>query len=968
MTFLQDLRSATRSAQTNPYFASYIQNATNDVSKIASVSRVPSDVPLETLVALSTFRPITAPGTVTQTSPQNIQGVQDAIRARLQASNVNITNLSNFVPSIAGNAIQTRGNPTANDRRVNGVLRGLNARQRVLAGLDPKTRKLVEDLQDLKRLRELQAKLEALAARLEQEIIKYTGIFNAIVNGPDAIASAFLTSVINKIELLERSYTSAKNLILLVKKTIENTVRAITKALFKDIPQSIARIRTGFDALTKILKLPEISLRLRFPKRPKFPRMNWTIGDFYQKYRKAFETLKQKNSQFYQKALDTAIQQSGVEIIDPNKDKFQQGLTKARNALKEARAQLQARQAVRNEAINRARTQLIDNIRKTTQVTERERERIARGDTGLQRNAKNAIARAQARLADIAGRRLYLTPEEQRIIQPSSRVAGSTTNAFGDLSYSVNDRIVVTPDGRTVYKDRRTDKLYVIQSPQDRVRELTATSVNRLQANAQEFTAGIGTINTAIATAAEVQATMNSKVLKAEFGINLLQEAQNVNNITREARQSTNEVTQQQNPVLADEFTIDAETRTVTTITRRLSASEATNQATAYNRRTAEFNGYTTPLTIRPSGPKLLNVSGQNVYELVLAITYKNFNNLNQARLEQLGQQQSAVAFDRSTATVGTPITSVPASAPISVSPQVEVPTSQFVAASATPRTSTPAPTPPIATPGFDIDQSQSIFGTPRKLSVFEIEALNNRLASPLISDEEKVRIRQILGVANQLPTDLQLPKDAELEFSQEVTRPNLNVNLSGNTATLSFNARSNSDPRVNVEYSLDNGNTWTAANPPRVSGDIVIPNLDTGIYAARIRGIRADGTTSISSQPKPIVINISKPVIFAIRPRTSTSAKILFDDTVSTVQIQVYQVKATTGNQPSAWYDALPDDGQSDRKAIRSPIVVYGLETDKPYTIAIRARYADGTFGNPSNAITYTPFKMASEGGGVIA
>jgi flagellar hook-basal body complex protein FliE len=515
----------------------------------------------------------------------------------------------------------------------------LNARQRVLAGLDPKTRKLVEDLQDLKRLRELQAKLEALAARLEQEITKYTGIFNAIVNGPDAIASAFLTTLIDKIDLLERSYTSVKNLVLLVKKTIENTVKAITKALFKDIPQSVARIRTGFDALRKILKLPEISLRLRFPKRPKFPRMNWTIPDFYQKYRKAFETLKQKNSQFYQKALDMAIQQSGIEIIDPNKDKFQQGLTKARNALKEARAQLQARQAVRNEAINRARTQLIDNIRKTTQVTERERERIARGDTGLQRNAKNAIARAQARLADIAGRRLYLTPEEQRIIQPSSRVAGSTTNAFGDLSYSVNDRIVVTPDGRTVYKDRRTDKLYVIQSPQDRVRELTATSVNRLQANAQEFTAGIGTINTAIATAAEVQATMNSKVLKAEFGINLLQEAQNVNNITREARQSTNEVTQQQNPVLADEFTIDAETRTVTTITRRLSASEATNQATAYNRRTAEFNGYTTPLTIRPSGPKLLNINGQNVYELVLAITYKDFNSLNQARFEQLGQQ-----------------------------------------------------------------------------------------------------------------------------------------------------------------------------------------------------------------------------------------------------------------------------------------------------------------------------------------
>lgn len=969
MTFLQDLRSATRSAQTNPYFASYIQNATNDVSQIASVSRVPSDVPLETLVALSTFRPTTSPGTVTQTSPQNIQSVQDAIRARLQASNINITNLSNFVPSIAGNAIQTRGNPTANDRRVNGVVRGLNARQRVLAGLDPKTRKLVEDLEDLKKLRELQAKLEAIAARLEQEIAKYTGIFNAIVNGPDAIASAFLTSLINKIELLERSYTSAKNLILLVKKTIENTVRAITKALFKDIPQSIARIRTGFDALTKILKLPEISLRLRFPKRPKFPRMNWTIGDFYQKYRKAFETLKQKNSQFYQKALDTAIQQSGVEIIDPNKDKIQQGLTKARNALKEARAQLQARQAVRNEAINRARTQLIDNIRKTTQVTERERERIARGDTGLQRNAKNAIARAQARLADIAGRRLYLTPEEQRIIQPSSRVAGSTTNAFGDLSYSINGRIVVTPDGRTVYKDRRTDKLYVIQSPQDRVRELTATSVNRLQANAQEFTAGIGTINTAIATAAEVQATMNSKVLKAEFGINLLQEAQNVNNITREARQSTNQVTQQQNPVLADEFTIDAETRTVTTITRRLSASEATNQATAYNRRTAEFNGYTTPLTIRPSGPKLLNVSGQNIYELVLAITYKDFNRLNQARFEQLGQQQSAVAFDRSTATVGTPITSVPASAPISVSPQVEVPTSQFVAASATPRTqtpptrprtSTPAPTPPIATPGFDIDQSQSIFGTPRKLSVFEIEALNNRLNSPFISDEEKVRIRQVLGVANQLPADLQLPQDPELEFSQEATRPNLSVTSAGNTAKLSFNAGRVS----NIEYSLDNGRTWTILNPPSRAGDVVIRDLDNGIYAARVRGIRTDGTKTIPSQPQAVVIRTSQPVIRRTEPATSTSVLIIFDDSVTANDIKNYQF--TTRSDNSGWFNALPSNGRGE--AVSSPIVVFGLEVDKTYTVRIRAVYKDGTAGNPSNQATFNTFKTRQEGGGLIA
>ncbi len=294
--------------------------------------------------------------------------------------------------------------------------------------------------------------------------------------------------------------------------------------------------------------------------------------------------------------------------------------------------------------------------------------------------------------------------------------------------------------------------------------------------------------------------------------------------------------------------------------------------------------------------------------------------------------------------------------------------TNLFTRTSATARTQTPpptrsrtaAPTPPIATPGFDIDQSQSIFGTPRKLSVFEIEALNNRLASPFISDEEKVRIRQILGVASELPADLKLPQDPQLEFSQEVTRPNLTVTTSGNTAKLTFN----SGRVVNTEYSTDNGNTYIALNPPSRAGDITVRDLEVGIYAIRIRGIRSDGTKTAPSQPQAAIIKVSQPIIRRTEPESATSAIVIFDDSVTPNDIKNYQF--TTRSDNAGWTNALPTSGKGE--AIRSPILIFALEVDRTYTIRIRAVYKDGSVGNVSNSATLNTFKTQREGGGVIA
>lgn len=1006
--------SGVRNPQGNPYFSSYIQNATNSVSRITTTANTPTDVPLETLVALTTYRPIILQsGFLQNPGSANLPSVQESLRKRLEAANITVTGFSNFRPSIPRSQVQSRTR-TANDRRVNGVLQNLNARERILAGLDPRTQEFLKKLQDLRALRKLEEELQRIVGLLEQQIAKYTGIFNALVNSIDAAAAALLTVVIDKLDLLERAYTSAKNLVLLVQKAIANTLKALRKLLFEDIPRTIGGIKKGLDALTRLLKLPEIKLKLRFPKLPKFARPNPTFGDFFAKYRKLIQTLKDKNSGFYQKAYDAAIQQSGIEFIDPKKDKIQQGLTKARNALREARAQFEARQAARTNAIDIARTDLINQIRKNTAVSEKERQRILDQNASLQKRAKLAIANATKQVTDLASRRLYLSPAQERELVPGPEIILNRQNVLGDIPYArpvslggttlpgivpgtILETGFRTPSRQTVFQDRRSSKLYVLQSAQDRVRELAQQTAPGLNRTLAEFNSAIGTVQTAVATAAEVKANLNNNIIKAQFGAALIGQAEQVSRIQQQASASraegqqstTNNVANANILFETDTFSIEKleiiylknadgsykfdatgnrvpdktkPVAIVTSTTRRFSSAAAANQATNYNTTTAARNGYTIPLTIEASGPKTINVNGQNVYEMVVAIGYRDFNALNQARAEQLGQQQSATAFNPATVSIGT-ITSVPTSAQATTQVNNATPVSTTSATfTPTPATTSPGSNtaPPPTVSGYDIAE-------PGKLSIFEINALNNKLSDPNVSEQEKQRIRQILGVKQQLPTDLKLPEDTRLDFSQEVNRPNLNVKSSGNTATLSFNARSNSDPRVNVEYSLNNGNTWIALTPPRVSGDIVIPNLDTGIYAARIRGIRADGTTSVPSQPIPIVISISQPVIVGVRPRTSTSAKILFDDTIGIGQIQKYQFKAITGNQIGAWFDALP--GESDnQQAVRSPIVVFGLETDKPHTITIRAIYADGTPGNPSNAITYTPFKTAAEGGGVIA
>lgn len=586
------------------YFQTYIQNATNSPGgNVTSIAQIPQDVPLETLIALTTYRPQIIQGTVLQKNTQTIEAVKKATELRLQQSGLFVNNLQNFRPSISGGAIQRR---QGNGQRI-----PLNPREGILRGLDPKTRKLIQDLEDLRILKRLRDRLQQQTDRLEQQINRYTAIFNALVNAPDALVSAGLTFLINKIDQLEQVYTAAKALFLLVKRAYDNTKKAIIKALFKDTPRFAKNTKQALSVLRRILKLREAPRILKFPKFPKLPRLGFSFTDFYSRYKLALNNLKNKNSLFYDKAYSIALQQSEFEIFDPNKDRIQRGLTKARNSLRQVRADFQVKQARRTAAVERARTQLIDNVRQTNRTVERERENILK----QHQNAKTAgqLAKQQQQFGS---RKAYLSTTEASQLLRSSRVDTSIKNTYGDSPTGT-----ITPDGRTVYTDRTNNKVYVLQSARDRITELANKTTARATANLGSVTSAANTVNSLFTSYGALANGLNNNVVKIELARNFVQEAQTASQINQQAQQTLPELstgTQQQ------EISVNEQTKTITTVSRRLRPNDALNEAALLNRRRAQQIGYTEPLSVDGTQPISKSINGQTFFEARLTVTYKS--------------------------------------------------------------------------------------------------------------------------------------------------------------------------------------------------------------------------------------------------------------------------------------------------------------------------------------------------------
>ena len=360
------------------YFDAHIKDATNSVSNIAVVQHIPQDVPLETLVALQAYKPNVE---LMQRVNANFPIVQSKIRQQLLADDkVVYANLSAFIPRVfEGNAIQSKQsrNKQFGDVSSNKNMRNTTSRDKVLAGISPKLRKLVSLLKDLNLLKILQDTISAFTKKLEDMINKVSAMINALLNAPGAIVDTALTAAIAFLEQMQNQYEKYKQIAKNVAEALKNTKAAIVKA-FNDIPGILANIKNNLKILGRILSLKELPRRIKFPKRPKLPTINFTGANLFAKYRDAVEALKKKSALANEQAFAKLLVQSGFEIDDPDKDVVQRNLAKARNALRVQREKIRVMQGVRNDAINNVKNGLIRQVRNiNTTVAKKQAQALA---------------------------------------------------------------------------------------------------------------------------------------------------------------------------------------------------------------------------------------------------------------------------------------------------------------------------------------------------------------------------------------------------------------------------------------------------------------------------------------------------------------------------------------------------------------------------------------------------------------
>jgi F0F1-type ATP synthase membrane subunit b/b' len=146
------------------------------------------------------------------------------------------------------------------------------------------------------------------------------------------------------------------------------------------------------------------------------------------------ETLKKKDGEFYQKAYKKAVEQAGFEIVDPKKDKIQRGLTQARNSLREARANLQTRQAIRSEAVNRARNDLIQQTRNISSQVLREQQNAITQYQNTRTRAQNRVSQARQTLTNVQQRSLGTINQGLATVRSVDSAISSAQNLASTLN------------------------------------------------------------------------------------------------------------------------------------------------------------------------------------------------------------------------------------------------------------------------------------------------------------------------------------------------------------------------------------------------------------------------------------------------------------------------------------------------------------------------------------------------------
>jgi hypothetical protein len=473
----------------------------NANSDITAISQIPIDINNVTKTAIiASARQESLHGGVSDSLYNVVQKLSEE-----EIANEADSKLSNFKPAVlAGNVIQQRKNINSVEGSDNPDTPSA-ARKNAIAGLDPSTIAIRDQIGKLQQLADQKNILSAQAGAINSQI-------DALVARLNGTTEKFNTEQVQmwqqQLDLLQKTYDQTKALIDAATAAYNLRYETLQKLKL----QYEAKKKQLLDAIDKyesMLNLPEIPTSINWPKLPKLPNINLSKVDFKQQVSNFVTSV----INAFKSATKVSLQQADKEyqaklVTEQPQDAFSQAISSAKKALGAAEARINALNAAKQAAITTATgalTSQIDGLVAGVALTQRNiASNIGNLTTQVDQNIQKiqeAQQQAEALKNGVVQNADMLTQDTANLLQRASAGIESAQNALR------GEQVTVDIPANTPVTSNPT---YTV-AEQEKLSELKLNIINFLNAGKyNNFKVGLGKAN-------ELRDALNQSLKLQEF-------------------------------------------------------------------------------------------------------------------------------------------------------------------------------------------------------------------------------------------------------------------------------------------------------------------------------------------------------------------------------------------------------------------------------------------------------------------
>jgi hypothetical protein len=403
----------------------------NPNSDITAILQIPVDLNSVTKAAIiASARQESLHGGVSDSLYNVVQKLSEE-----EIANETDSKLSNFKPAVlAGNVIQRRKNINSVEGSDNPDTPSA-ARKNAIAGLDPSTIAIRDQIEKLQQLADQKNVLSAQADAIKSQI-------DALVARLNGTTEKFNTEQVQmwqqQLDLLQKTYDVTTALIAAATAAYNLRYETLQKLKL----QYNTKKKQVLDAIDKyelVLNLPEIPTSINWPKLPKLPNVNLSKVDFKQQVSNFVTSVINASKSATKASLEQADKEYQAKLLTEKQpqDAFSQAISSAKKALGAAEARINALNAAKQAAITTATgalTSQIDGLVAGAALTQRNiASNIGNVTTQVDQNIQKiqeAQRQAEALKNGVVQNADRLTQDTANLLQRASAGIESAQNAL----------------------------------------------------------------------------------------------------------------------------------------------------------------------------------------------------------------------------------------------------------------------------------------------------------------------------------------------------------------------------------------------------------------------------------------------------------------------------------------------------------------------------------------------------------